>query len=963
MALDVGTRAKRVGIGLATAALAVTSALLPVGAAQAAAVTYVPLLPASAYVNDTVTFGESCPNEVGATCPSGGTGSVSIDGTQIGTFGPSLPYTVNWKATVGSHTVNIAFTDVTATQQNTQGTIVVYPRQPSAPQNLADVIDTNNHVTISWSAPSQSGASTLTGYRVSMDGTFVTTTTQTTYDATYVAPGGHTVTVAATNSDGTGPSASLTFFRPATGLASAPQSVLGVDGPTASVSWQPPLQDGGSAITQYAVQVDSGNFYYQDASSTTFSVASLPGISYGTHTIAVSAVNANGQGASSSANVLYATKPAMPTNITILTPANKPVVNWTAPDPHGAQITAYQIYIDNFKNPDTVSGSTFSYVIQNQLNGNHTFHLAATNVYGNSTYANIPFTVISPTAPTQPQNLTVDFTGNHAVLNWSAPVTDGGSLITGYVVTVTGFPSTTVPGTSYDMSALAPGNYTVSVAAKNNIGTGPTASTNFTRPNVTVPDQITDTGSISGPAPSLSWAAPANDGGQYVTGYSVTIDNNTPVTVSGVATTSYLVQTSGLAYGSHTATVAAINPVGTGAASATIPFIYESVPTAPGNVQISSGTAQPVVTWTGSTVQGGSIQKYNVYVDGTLVGSTANGTTLQYTLPVQTPGVHSVAVTAVSLFSESTQSVGVPFTAPSTPGIPTNITATSTLDQLIFVSWTQPGTDGGAPISGYTITVDPGPGQTQFNVSGSASGVNVPTPSNFAKGHHTVTVAAYNGVGTGTASDPVGVDVFAPIRITVVRTANPAIGGAVTLTGKAYIGTSTTPAASETINLVQLVSGGSPVQLATGVTGADGSYSFTVKVPKTVVLQVQSPGDAPNYLASGSSVTQTVVPHLNATVKATTVKGAKAVTAKVGTKLVFTVSVSSAATGTKVNLQVRLGSGSWKTVTAVKISGKTAKAYWTPTKVGKYQVRAVVASKSGYFGGVTSSITSLNITR
>jgi titin len=964
MAISNVTRAKRVGVGFVSLAIAVAGVLLPAGAAQAATVNYVPLLQPQAYAGDFVVFGESCPQEVGGTCPTGGAGSVSVDGIQIGTFGPGLPYTVTWKAsgTDAPHTVNIAFTDVTATQHNTQGSITVLPRVPSAPQNLAFAVDATNHTSVSWSAPVQSGASTLTGYQVSVDGGQASFTTQSTFDTTYVAPGGHTVTVAAQNSDGTGPTASLTFFRPSTSLASAPTSLNPIPGPNASLSWSAPNQDGGSLITQYAIQVDSGNYYYQPADQNSFSLSQVAGLAYGTHTIAVSAVNSNGQGAVASAQVLYATSPAQITDITILTPANKPVVNWSAPDSRGAAITAYQIYIDNHRNPDTVSGSTFTYVISNQANGNHTFHLAATNVYGNSTSISVPFTVINPTAPTAPQGLAVDTTNNHALLSWKVPVTDGGSLISGYVVTVSGHSPVTVPGASYDMSLLDPGPYTVTVAAKNNIGTGPTASVDFVRPAVNPPDQITQTGALSGPAPSLNWAMPVNDGGQYITGYTVVIDGGSPISVSGILSTNYLVQTAALAYGQHTATVAAVNPVGTGPASASFTFTYESLPTAPGNVQVSSGVALPVVSWTTSTVQGGSIQKYNVYVDNVLVGSTADGNTFQFTLPPQTPGVHSVAVTASSLFSVSTQSVGVPFTAPDVPGVPSGVTATATLDQVIFVNWTQPLVDGGAPVTGYVVTVDPGAGQQQFTITGSSSGVNVALPGTFAQGHHVVTVAAKNGVGTGVASDSTGVDVFAPLRITITQSAAPAVGGSVSISGVVTIGTSTTPAAGETVNLVRVVPGAAAVQVATSTTGTDGSYAFTTAVTTGTVYQVQAPGDTPKFLASGTSVTASVVPHLAALLKQATAKGAVVAKTKVNTKLLYTVTVSGAPAGTKVSLQVRVGKGAWKTVATTKVSGKTAKSFWTPTKAGKYQVRAVVAGKPGVVAGFTTVAKALLVT-
>jgi len=960
------TMRARGGRRLATGTIAVLTVLggvlLPTGIASAATVNYVPVLPTSAYVGDTVTFGESCPQEVGATCPTGGTGTVSIDGSSVGNFGPQVPYQLNWQATLGTHTVTIAFTDVTSTQHNTNGTIVVLPRQPSAPQNLAFNVDTNNHAAVSWSAPSQSGASNLTGYEVSVDGGAPQSTTQTSFDVTYVAPGGHTVTVAATNSDGTGPTASLTFFRPVTQTASAPQNLSPVNGPNASLSWAPPALDGGSQITQYAVQVDSGAFYYQDAASTTFNLYQIPGLTYGNHTVAVSAVNANGQGATATETVLFANVPDAPGNVTVLSPANAPLVQWTAPSGNGAPIVGYTLYVDNHRVTYNPGPTATSQVITGLSYTQHTLHLYATNAFGNSNQVSMSFQVVAPTAPFAPQNLTVDTTNNHAVLNWTAPLTDGGSPVTGYVVTIGGNAPVTVPALTYDMSSFSPGQYNVTVAAKNAIGTGPTATLSVVRPPVSVPDQVSGVVATNGPVPAVAWAVPAHDGGQTITGYLVSVDGGTPINISGVNTTSYAFQTASLAYGPHTVTIEAVNPVGLSPASTPVTVTYESVPTAPTITQISTGVAQPVVTWSASTVQGGSIQKYTVYVDGTSVGSTADGNTLQFTLPLETPGTHSVAVTATSLFSESTQSPAVQYTAPSAPDAPTGVSATSTLDGVISVNWTQPVNDGGAPITGYTITVDPGTSQVVQNITGSASGVNVALTGTFARGQHVVTVAAVNAVGTS-SSATANVTVTSPVNITIGASTAPSVGGNETISGVVHIGTGTTPAAAESVSLQTVATGNATTTVATATTGADGSYSFTVPIKTATTYQVVETQDAAHFLAAGTSVTVTVTPFLKASLKETTLKGAKfaSVTLKSKTKVMFTATVLGAPAGSKMFLQEKVGSG-WKTVAVGNVNPTFGRAYWTPTKKGTFTLRAIISPSTKAVVGTTTGLVYLKVT-
>jgi|GEM_PF-2129953 hypothetical protein len=83
----------------------------------------------------------------------------------------------------------------------------------------------------------------------------------------------------------------------------------------------------------------------------------------------------------------------------------------------------------------------------------------------------------------------------------------------------------------------------------------------------------------------------------------------------------------------------------------------------------------------------------------------------------------------------------------TTPGAPTAVTAAGG-DRRAVVSWTPPGDDGNAPITGYTATAAPG-GQgcvtagTGCTITGLKNGVT-----------YTVTVTAGNRLGTGPASTP-----------------------------------------------------------------------------------------------------------------------------------------------------------------------------------------------------------------
>ena len=120
---------------------------------------------------------------------------------------------------------------------------------------------------------------------------------------------------------------------------------------------------------------------------------------------------------------------------------------------------------------------------------------------------------------------------NQATVAWTAPVSNGGSPITGYVVTpYIGFiaqPSVrfnstattaTVTGLTHDAT------YRFKVAAINGIGTGPSSKvSNPVTPVVTAPGAPTIGTAIAGDGQAtVSWSAPASDGGSPITGYVVT---------------------------------------------------------------------------------------------------------------------------------------------------------------------------------------------------------------------------------------------------------------------------------------------------------------------------------------------------------------------------------------------------------------------------------------------------------
>ena len=183
-------------------------------------------------------------------------------------------------------------------------------------------------------------------------------------------------------------------------------------------------------------------------------------------------------------------------------------------------------------------------------------------------------------APGQVTGVTATAGQGNANVSWSAPATGGPAstyVVTPFVggtaqtpTTVTGSPA----ATSVTVRSLTAGTtYTFKVQASNTNGTGPVsaASTAVTPTAVATPAAPTNVQAIPATRQAIvSWTAPS-DGGNAITGYTITpyigSTAQTPTQVINASATSAPV--TGLTNGtSYTFTVAAINNIGTGAASA-----------------------------------------------------------------------------------------------------------------------------------------------------------------------------------------------------------------------------------------------------------------------------------------------------------------------------------------------------------------------------------------------------------
>ena len=171
------------------------------------------------------------------------------------------------------------------------------------------------------------------------------------------------------------------------------------------------------------------------------------------------------------------------------------------------------------------------------------------------------------------------------------------------------------PATSALVSGLTNGTaYTFVVTATNTVGTSPVSGASPAVTPATVPGAPTAVTAAAGNgSATVSWSAPASNGGSAVTSYLVTPFIGTvaqpTTTISGtppVTTGTVTGLTNGQAY---TFTVTAVNAIGSSAPSVPSGSVTSVVPTLPGaptGVVGVRGDGAVTVSWTAPVSNGGS---------------------------------------------------------------------------------------------------------------------------------------------------------------------------------------------------------------------------------------------------------------------------------------------------------------------------------------------------------------------
>jgi uncharacterized repeat protein (TIGR03803 family) len=532
-------------------------------------------------------------------------------------------------------------------------------------------------------------------------------------------------------------------------LPEAPTGVTATPGNAqATVSFTAPEGKDGNPMTSYTVTSSPGGIENTGSESPIIVTGLTNGTSY---TFTVKATNELGTGAASSASnsVIPHTPPGAPTGVAATAGNGEATVTFTAPASNGGSpITGYTVT----SSPGGIvkTGPVSPITVTGLTNGiSYTFTVTATNAVGAGP-ASIPSNSVMPQGPPGAPTGVVAMAGNGEVtVGFNAPASNGGSPITGYTVTsIAGGIEKTGTSSPITVTGLTNGTaYTFMVTATNAVGTGPASGPSNSVTPATVPGAPTIGTATGGNAQAtVSFTAPASNGGSPITGYTVT-SSPAGIVKTGVASP---ITVKGLNNGTpYTFTVQAVNAAGTGPASDPSNSVTPAGrPGAPTGVSATEGNGRATVAFEAPDSDGGTqITSYVVISNpgGIIKKGTAS--------PITVKGLTNGTTYTFTVKARNAERFG-PSSAPSNsvtpagrPGAPTGVSAKAG-SRRATVTFEAPASDGGSPITSYTVISKPG----GIKRSGIASPITVKGLTNGAT--YTFTVKARNAEGFGPPSTP-----------------------------------------------------------------------------------------------------------------------------------------------------------------------------------------------------------------
>ena len=686
----------------------------------------------------------------------GSTAEPSLDTTVTGTANSAV---VDGLVVGTTYTFNVTATNALgvgpASQQSNQVTPVTAPGVPFAVTATAGT----GSVTVGWTAPSNTGGSSISSYTVTP---YLGSTAQTPVTVSGSPPATsatlstltngstYTFTVSATNSAGAGPASATSNL--ATPEASAPPCPCTVFGSSTPAAGAVDSGDSTAVNVGMAFSVDQPGYitgvrFYKAAANTGTHVGDLWSAS-GTE---LAQATFTGETASGWQLVSFSTPVAVSVGTTY-------VVSYTDPNGH------YSATSGTFSSANVNSPPLYGLATTTTPDGLYSMGSSPafpTLTYQGDNYWVDPVFNLTPNggggrgAAGTPTAVTATAGTGSVTVGWTAPSNTGGSSISSYTVTpylgstaqtpvtVSGSP----PATSATLSTLTNGStYTFTVSATNSAGAGPASATsNLATPEASAPPCPCTVFGSSTPA---AGAVDSGDSTAVNVGMAFSVDQ--PGYITGVRFYKAAANT-----GTHVGDLWSAS--GTELAQAT--FTGE---TASGWQLVSFSTPVAVSVGTTYVVSYTDPNGHYSATSGTFSSANVNSPPLYGLATTTTPdGLYSMGSSpAFPTLTYQGDNYWVDPVFNLTPngggggaaGTPTAVRATAGTGS-VTVGWTAPSNTGGSSISSYTVTPYLGStAQTPVTVSGSPPATSA-TLSTLTNGStYTFTVSATNSAGAGPAS-------------------------------------------------------------------------------------------------------------------------------------------------------------------------------------------------------------------
>lgn len=372
--------------------------------------------------------------------------------------------------------------------------------------------------------------------------------------------------------------------------------------------------------------------------------------------------------------------------------------------------------------------------------------------------------------PNAPTGATATAGDTQATVHWHQPSAPGGT-ITGYTVTAAPGGATCAWSSGpliCTVTGLTNGtHYSFTVTATNGSGTGPASAASNTVTPAAPPGAPTHVVATAGDAQAtVTWTAPASNGGATITSYTVTASGSGGQTCSWSSGALSCIVT-GLVNGtSYTFTVTATNDAATGAAStASAAVTPTGAPAPPTGISATAGDQQATVTCTAPANTGGAaITSY------TATASPGGAHASAKTCPITVTGLadgtaYTFTVTATTSLGTSARSAASNTVTPldtHPPSVPTSLIGAFSHGSLVLV-W-QAAVDN-VGIARYAVYLN---GVAIASVTGSTQAT---THAIQPKGRSVYTVRAFDAAGN--ESGPSGTVIVAPRAVPAIAKSVP----------------------------------------------------------------------------------------------------------------------------------------------------------------------------------------------